>query len=149
MKVRVFTKNLAVVALICLFVASASAQPRRERRSAEERAKNQTEQLDKSLTLTADQKTKVEAVNLELAKKADKLMESSDRNSEKFREQLQEQETTRDAKYKEILTAEQYAKYTKAKEERRRDFASRGRGTRGERGNRNAPAPTPPAKEKK
>ena len=145
MKFNVFTKNLAVIALICLFVASASAQPRRERRSAEERAKNQTEQLDKSLTLTAEQKTKIEAVNLELAKKADKMMENSG-DREKMRAQMQEQETSRNAKYKEILTAEQYAKYTKEREERRREAGSRtGRGARGE-GNAPAPPATKPAK---
>lgn len=137
MKIKAFTKSFAIVAAICLFATSAIAQtPRqgregregRERMTAEQRAKSQTERLEKDLTLTAAQKTKIEAVNLDYAKKADKIMESSRGEAGNLREKLQEQSSARDAKYKEILTADQYAKYLKSNEERRRRNGTRGGG---------------------
>ncbi|GHT22588.1 hypothetical protein FACS189430_04600 [Bacteroidia bacterium] len=98
----------------------------------EERAKQQTTRLDELVKLTADQKTKVEAVNLNLSKKQSAaLQNNSDR--EAMRTKMQEFNTERDKKYKEILTAEQYKKYTEnAAQMRRGRGQGQGGGQRGQ-----------------
>ncbi|GHT78943.1 hypothetical protein FACS189464_3210 [Bacteroidia bacterium] len=100
----------------------------------EERAKQQTTRLDELVKLTADQKTKVEAVNLNLSKKQSAaLQNNSDR--EAMRTKMQEFNTERDKKYKEILTAEQYKKYTEnAAQMRRGRGQGQGGGQRGQGG---------------
>ncbi len=120
-------KKLFVITVMFLATVSfaTAQQQQRERPSAEERAKTQTERLEKLVTLTADQKTKIQAINLDLAKKMDTQMQNNSGNREVMREKMQEIDKTRDAKYKEVLTADQFKKYTEDKAKREKEMQER------------------------
>ena len=96
-----------------------------QRQTAEERAKSQTERVVKLLTLTADQKTKIQAIELELAKKMDTLRQNSQGDREGMRTAMEEINKTRDTKYKAVLTADQFKKYTADNEQRQKEMAER------------------------
>lgn len=116
-------KIVVLMSLFFLSITIVSAQ-QRERPSAEDRAKNQTERVDKVVKLTDEQKTKMQAVNLELAKKADEQMKDrGDRDA--MRAKMQEIDSERDQKYKEILTEDQFKKYTEDKAERQKQSEER------------------------
>jgi len=81
--------------------------------TAEQIAERQDTRLTELLTgLTTDQKAKLKVVNLELAKEQVKIRQDNQNNREAMREAIQKLETKREAKYKEILTADQLKKYT-------------------------------------
>jgi Spy/CpxP family protein refolding chaperone len=116
---------MLVVATVSL--ATAQQPQQRQRQTAEERAKSQTERLDKLVTLTADQKTKIEAISLDLAKQMDTKMQSNQGNRDAMRTAMQELDKTRDTKYKEVLNDEQFKKYSDDKEQRRKEMENRRR----------------------
>jgi len=89
----------------------------------EERAKIQTELMDHQLGLTADQKPKIAAINLEYAKKAQPVLESG-RPFAEMRE-LKELDQQKDAALKPVLTPDQYTKYAAGKEELRQKLDER------------------------
>ena len=77
--------------------------------------------------LTDDQKTKVQAAQKEQMEKARALREDQSLTSDQRREKGQELRTATNAKLKEILTADQFAKYTKIREEQRARGGAGGR----------------------
>jgi Spy/CpxP family protein refolding chaperone len=81
------------------------------------------------LKLTADQKTKIAAIDLELAKEMSKLTQNSQGNRETYSAARQTIDKKRDEKYKPVLTADQFKKYLEDKEQRARD---RSQGQRGQ-----------------
>ena len=101
-------------------------------------ARERQAQLLEQLNLTADQKQKVEALMKEQREKNAGLR---DLPQEERRVKMQESRKEMDAKMKEILTAEQYEKWTKLREENRRGGPGGPGGPRGE----NRPAPDKPA----
>ena len=103
-------------------------QGQRQQMTPEERAKAQTERLEKLLTLKADQKTKVQAIELEYAKESSKIRQDNQGNREAMREAMQKLNTKRDAKYKEVLTADQFKKYQEDIEQRQRERGQGGGG---------------------
>ncbi len=117
---KLFVMTVMFVAAIGLTTAQQRQMP-----SAEERAKNQTEWLDKLVTLTADQKTKIEAINLDLAKEMDTQMKSNRGDRDAMRAKMQEMDKTRDEKYKEVLTDEQFKKYSDEKAKREKEMQNR------------------------
>ena len=122
------------VMLVAAFSFATAQQGQRQggqRQTAEERAKAQVERMEKLLTLTADQKTKIQAAELELAKKSDTLRQNSQGDREGMRTAMEEINKTRDTKYKAILTADQFKKYTADREQRQKEMAER----RGQRNN--------------
>ena len=95
-------------------------------------AKERLDKLTEDLKLTAEQKTKVEAV---LKAQAEKRRELRDATQEERQEKAKAMREETDKKMKEILTAEQYEKWTKVREQ------NRGPGANGEgrpRGKKNA-----------
>ncbi len=100
-----------VTMLLAIAVTFASAQ-QRQRMSAEERAKNQTESMEKDLSLTADQKTKVQAINLDIAKKMDEQMQAASGDRDAMMAKMQELNTDRNNQLKAVLTDDQFKKYT-------------------------------------
>lgn len=118
-------KKLFVMTVLFVATFAIATAQQRQRPSAEERAKSQTERLEKLVTLTADQKTKIQAINLDLAKKMDDEMKNNQGNREAMRTKMQEIDKTRDAKYKEVLTEEQYKKYTEDKAKREKEMQER------------------------
>ena len=120
-------KKLLVMSIMLVAAITFAAAQQRQRPSADERAKNQTERLDKLVTLTAEQKTKVQAINLELAKQMDTQMQNNQGNRDAMRTAMQEIDKTRDAKYKGALTDEQFKKYSDDKEQRQKEMENRRR----------------------
>jgi Spy/CpxP family protein refolding chaperone len=110
--------------MLLVTVSLATAQ-QRQRRTVEEQAKAQTERLDKLLTLTADQKAKIEAINLDLAKQMNAKMQSNQGNREGIRAAIQELNKARDEKYKKALTAEQFKKYSDNRAQRQKETERR------------------------
>jgi Spy/CpxP family protein refolding chaperone len=89
-----------------------------------EAVKERLAKLAEELNLTAEQKTRIEAA---LKAQAETLRGLRDATPEERREKMQAARKEMNAKMKEILTAEQYAKWEKLREER----GPRGQGGRG------------------
>ena len=105
-------------------------KPREERqvRTPEERAQHITDALEKKLNLSAEQKAKVYALNLERAGRMEKMMKS-DREFRKS--QMEKQESYRDEtdkKLNQILSAEQQKSYQDMKKESREKMKGRRHG---------------------
>ena len=120
-------KKLLVISIMLVATISFAAAQQRQRLSADERAKSQTERLEKLVTLTADQKTKIQAINLELAKQMDTQMQNNQGNRDAIRTAMQEIDKSRDAKYKGVLTDEQFKKYSDDKAQRQKEMENRRR----------------------
>ena len=118
-------KKLFAVSIMLVAMISFATAQQRQMMSAEERAKSQTERLDKLVTLTADQKTKIQAIDLELAKKMNTVMQNSQGDRDAMRAAMQEINKTRDEKYKEVLTDEQFKKHQADSEQRQKEMESR------------------------
>ena len=126
-------KKLFVAGIILLAMATiVSAQQPRQRMSAEESAKAQTERMEKLLSLNADQKTKIQAIDLDLAKQWDAKRQSVQGNREAMTAARQEIEKLRETKYKAVLTADQFKKF---QEDREQQQAQRGQGGQRQRSN--------------
>lgn len=80
-----------------------------------EQAKERLAKISEELKLTAEQKTKVEAAMKEQAEAARGLRDAT---PEERREKMQAARKAFDGKMKEILTADQYAKWEKTREQR-------------------------------
>lgn len=113
-------KKLAItlVALFLLVGNVVNAQ-QRVQRTPEERAKLQTEAMQKGLALTDEQTKKVLDLNLLLAKKMDSLRATMTPGGDRtaMMEKMKPLNDLRDAKLKEILTKEQAEKYEANKAE--------------------------------
>jgi hypothetical protein len=96
-------------------------QPRqkKDRKPAEERATNSSQKMKTKLGLDDAQTAKVHDINLEIAKKNDAIRENTSLTREQKMAQLKETQASRNAQYKEVLTADQYAKYEAWEKEKR------------------------------
>lgn len=101
------------IALLAASIPSGFAQQKEtsQKRSAEERAKQMTEALDKKLNLSADQETKIYDLYLERTKKMEKVrqerMEEKKARIEKNKQMLADH----DKRIEKILNADQYKLY--------------------------------------
>lgn len=112
MKKAILTIAIAVMGLTGAFAQDTTKRARRAmpKMTAEQRAEKVTAKLEKELSLTADQKTKIYAVELENAKKMD-AWRSADKGDMKGK--MKERKAAIDeqkAKIDGILTAEQKTK---------------------------------------
>jgi hypothetical protein len=90
--------------------------------SAEEMAKQQTEEMKANLDLTADQLTKVEAINLKYAKKMSEMFEQGPpADFEAMRAKMEENQKAKRAELEKVLNADQLKEYDQMQEERRRN----------------------------
>jgi len=119
---KIFVTGIMLIAM----VAFATAQGF-QNQTPEERAKAQVERLEKLLSLTADQKVKAEAIELEIAKERSAQMQKNQGNREAMMTAFQEINKKRDEKYKVVLTADQFKKYLDDNEQRRREMQDRQR----------------------
>lgn len=104
-----------------------------------EMAKERLDKLAEELNLTAEQKTKVEAV---VKAQAEAMQGLRDAAPEVRREKMQAARKEMNGKMKEILTAEQYTKWEKTRQQR----GPAGAGGQGRRGGPGAPGADSPAK---
>ena len=101
-----------------------------------EQAKERLAKISEELKLTADQKTKVEAA---MKEQAETMRGLRDATPEERREKMQTARKAFDGKMKEILTADQYAKWEKTRQQR-------GPGGEGRRGGPGGPGGDRPEK---
>lgn len=80
--------------------------------SPEEIAKRQTERMTQELGLNADQAAKVQQIQTARAQEMQAMRGQAGGDRDKMREQMQASRAKYDAQYKEVLTADQYTKYT-------------------------------------
>ena len=116
-------KLFVVVFMFAATVSFAVAQPggqggQRQRMTAEERAKSTTERMTTLLALNAEQKAKIEAIELELSKQMETERQNAQGNGEAMTAAFQKIDKVRDEKYKTVLTADQFKKYTDDKAQR-------------------------------
>lgn len=104
-------------------------QPRQQG-TAEERAKRSSEMMEKNLTLSADQKTKIYTASLERGKAIEALRAAAGEGNRPDGAQMKALNDTYEKVVAETLTAEQKTKYEEMKAQR---------GNRGGGGNGNAP----------
>ena len=111
-----FVAVLALGGLLasCLVASAQEAKEGKERKKGGMTVQMRVDQLDKQLKLTEDQKTKIKALYEADEKKMQEIRElSPEQRREKFRPMREE--TAK--KMKEILTAEQYEKWQKNREQ--------------------------------
>ena len=121
---KLFVISIMLVAAVS-FTAAQQGQGQRQRMTPEESAKTMTERMEKALNLTADQKTKIQAIELDLAKQMNTLRQNNQGNRDAMRSAMQEIDKKRDEKYKSVLTADQFKKYLEDKEQRRKEMEAR------------------------
>ncbi|GAA4205723.1 hypothetical protein GCM10022289_25620 [Pedobacter jeongneungensis] len=112
MKKAILTIAIAVMGLTAAFAQDTTKHARRPmpKMTAEQRADKVTARLEKQLSLTADQKTKIYAIELENAKKMD-TWRSADQGDRKGK--MKERKAAMDeqkAKIDAVLTADQKTK---------------------------------------
>ena len=112
---KLFVISIMLVAAISFATAQ---QQQRQMGTPEERAKRETDRLTELLKLTADQKTKIQAIELDLNKQMDTKRQSVQNDREAFRALREEFNKLRDEKYKPVLTADQLKKYKEDREQR-------------------------------
>jgi Spy/CpxP family protein refolding chaperone len=78
----------------------------------EEMAKRQTARMTQELSLNADQSAKVQQIMLARGQEMQAMRGQAGGGGDKMREQMQASRTKYDAQFKEVLTADQYTKYT-------------------------------------
>ncbi len=138
-------KQLLLISLLSiLFCMNAFAQrgerPKKEPRTAEERATAQTNSLEKKLSLTVDQKAKIYDINLAAVKKNDELRaqkQAQTGKKEEIKNARIENEKNRDANIKALLDADQNVKYEemKAAQKERMRARKENKGKGGRKGN--------------
>lgn len=93
--------------------------PKREGRPGGPMSKERLDKMAEDLKLTADQKTKVEAAMKEQGEKMRALREDTSLSDEQRREKFRSMRDEMDKKMKDILTAEQFEKWQKLREQSR------------------------------
>ena len=118
-------KKLFVISIMLIATITFASAQQRQRQTPEESAKTYTERMEKLLTLSADQKTKIQAINLDLAKQMNTQWQNNQGNREAMRSSIQAIEKKRDEQYKTVLKADQFKKYLADKEERQKEMEAR------------------------
>ena len=149
MKKAILTIAIAVMGFTAAFAQDSTRRAKKQmpKLTAEQRAEKATSRLEKELNLTADQKKKIYAVELENAKN----METWRKAEEGARKgKMDERKVVLDkqkAKIDGILTAEQKTKMEAFRAEAREKGGKMHRGMRhGDRKGKGPEAPTPPVK---
>jgi predicted metalloprotease len=88
-----------------------------DKRTPEERAKHRTEAMTKDLGLSAEQTARIYTINLEFARANTEAKGIADETNRK--EKKQSLKATRDAGYKTVLTADQYAKLMQQRDQKK------------------------------
>jgi ABC-type transporter MlaC component len=130
---KLFVISIMLVATIAFATAQ---QQQRQMGTPEERAKREVDRLTELLKLTADQKTKIQAIELDLNKQMDTKRQAAQGDREAMRTAMQEIQKLREEKFKPVLTADQLKKYLEDREQRQREREQRqGQGGQRQRNN--------------
>ena len=138
-----------ILALVVLVGGSAMAQQqeKRERKTAEERATASAQKMTTKLGLDVTQKTKIYDINLGIAQKNDAIRNNTSLTREQKMAQLKENQTARNAQYKEVLNSEQYAKYEAWEKEKRAKMEAKRAEKQDAKGRKGKKPSGPPAEE--
>lgn len=119
-------KNILFIALLVGIVSFSQAQ-QRPQRNPEEMAKRNVEILEKQLSLTSEQKTKVSAILLMQMNSMDSLRKAAEGQGDReaMRTKMQSIHTENQKKIKELLNDEQKKAYEKHLAERRERMNNR------------------------
>src|SRR5882724_2459033 len=111
-------KKLIFSSLLILLGIGSFAQNRQggAAKTPEQRAESITSWMEKKLTLTSDQKTKIYDVNLKYAKLNQEAKVSDSTNRRSLHQELVANEKEREADFKTILTADQFQAFQTAKQ---------------------------------
>lgn len=96
--------------MILFMTALNSTAQEREQMTAQERAAKQTERMTTQLQLTADQRQKIEEINLGIIMKNDAVRNDPNMSDELKRESVKQNNLARKELFRTILTAEQFTK---------------------------------------
>ena len=107
--------------IVCLFIVSLTAFSQQRGGTPEEMAKRTTEWMTTELKLTAEQVTKVEAINLSMAKERSTLMEKAGGDFGSVRDDMQKLNDKTEEEFSKVLSQEQLDAYKKQMQERRRN----------------------------
>ncbi|KQN38868.1 hypothetical protein ASE92_05460 [Pedobacter sp. Leaf41] len=121
MKKAVLTIAIAVMGFTAAFAQDTTKKARKQmpKMTAEQRAEKATARLEKELSLTADQKTKIYAVELENAKKVETWRSADQGDMKGKMKERKEAMQAQKAKIDGILTAEQKTKMEAMRSEAR------------------------------
>lgn len=114
MKLKQIAASICFAAAMLLFTTVNAQQ--KQLPPASERAAKLTEWMKTNLALTADQEPKVQDINLKYAGKLDELQKSTQPRREKMKT-LKENDASKDAELKQVLTDEQFKTYQAKKDE--------------------------------
>jgi hypothetical protein len=105
-------KNLKFIlaGMILFMTALNSTAQEREQMTAQERAAKQTERMTTELQLTADQRQKIEEINLGVVMKNDAVRNDPNMSDELKRESIKQNNLARKELFRTILTTEQFTK---------------------------------------
>ena len=137
-----------VLALAFLVGGTAIAQQteKRERKPAEERATASAQKMKTKLGLDDAQTTRIHDINLGIAQKNDAIRDNTSLTREQKMAQLKETQNARNAQYKEVLTADQYAKYEAWEKEKREKMQAKRAEKQDAKGGKGKPT-SPPAED--
>ncbi len=121
---RTFLTSLALVAGLGLMAQDADLDDN-GKKTPEEKAQHRTEMMTKELGLSADQVTKVNAINLGFARSMESVRQIKDEPSRKGRTETLR--TNRDGQYKQVLTAEQYTRMLEHREKKKAGKGEKGK----------------------
>lgn len=121
MKKAILTIAIAVMGFTAAFAQDTTKRARRQmpKMTAEQRAEKATARLEKELSLTPDQKTKIYAVELENAKKVETWRSADQGDMKGKMKERKEAMQAQKAKIDGILTAEQKTKMEAMRSEAR------------------------------
>ncbi len=151
MKTLANFKSIAMMAILALFMVPSFGQGGPPggnrpgggpggRQYTEEDVKQRVKRQSQELGMNEEQEKKITEFELQQYKKMQVERQKNQGDWEKMRETMRANRELRDAKYKEVLTEEQYKKYQQQQEERmqrmreRREAGGQGGGQRGDRG---------------
>ncbi|MNJ85426.1 hypothetical protein D3C87_29000 [compost metagenome] len=145
---------ILAIAVLAGGTAMAQQQEKKEPKTTEQRATSITEKMTAKLSLDDAQKAKIYEINLGTAQKNDALRQNPSLTQEQKIAQLKENQDARKAQYKEVLNADQYAKYEAWEKEKQIKRAERqnskgDKGGKGEKGTKGSKGPkqAPPTNE--
>ncbi len=126
--------KLVIISLVLLSLTASNMNgQQRQRPSAKDMAKRQTEMMVKSLNLDEEQEKTVEAINLKYADKFQKIREEAAGDREKMRTLRSNLVNNKNKELEKVLSEEQFERYKELEEERAKEMKNGPRGGRGER----------------
>lgn len=109
-------KKMICSFVISLFCAGVFAQSGQSTSTPEQRAERITNWMTKTLTLAADQKTKVYDINLKYAKLNQETRANDADDRKAMRQDLKASEKEREDEFKAVLTPDQFKSFQAAKQ---------------------------------